>query len=146
GTTTGRSIRRRCMPSLNTLTARSSAGPGVSTRPCPGARDVVGNGCARCRISVPGCSITGRSFGCRLDNGSRMTRECHVRFCERPRGKFPRPTHHFGMKVHIGADSRSGLVHSVSVTAANVHDSQELPKLLHGQETRLYGDSAYRGK
>ena len=34
---------------------------------------------------------------------------------------------YFGMKVHIGADSRSGLVHSVSVTAANVHDSQELP-------------------
>jgi transposase, IS5 family len=53
---------------------------------------------------------------------------------------------YFGMKVHIGADSRSGLVHSVSVTAANVHDSQELPNLLHGQETRLYGDSAYRGK
>ena len=53
---------------------------------------------------------------------------------------------YFGMKVHIGADSRSGLVHSISVTAANVHDSQELPNLLHGQETRLYGDSAYRGK
>jgi IS5 family transposase len=53
---------------------------------------------------------------------------------------------YFGMKVHIGADSRSGLVHSVSVTAANVHDSQELPNLLHGRETRLYGDSAYRGK
>ena len=53
---------------------------------------------------------------------------------------------YFGMKVHIGADSRSGLVHSASVTAANVHDSQELPNLLHGQETRLYGDSAYRGK
>jgi transposase, IS5 family len=53
---------------------------------------------------------------------------------------------YFGMKVHIGADSHSGLVHSVSVTAANVHDSQELPNLLHGQETRLYGDSAYRGK
>ena len=50
------------------------------------------------------------------------------------------------MKVHIGADSHSGLVHSASVTAANVHDSQELPNLLHGQETRLYGDSAYRGK
>jgi transposase, IS5 family len=53
---------------------------------------------------------------------------------------------YFGMKVHIGADSHSGLVHSASVTAANVHDSQELPNLLHGQETRLYGDSAYRGK
>ena len=53
---------------------------------------------------------------------------------------------HFGMKLHIGADSKSGLVHSASVTAANVHDSHEVPNLLHGAETRLYGDSAYRGK
>jgi hypothetical protein len=30
------------------------------------------------------------------------------------------------------------------VTPGNVHDSQELPNLLHGDETRLYGDSAYR--
>ncbi|MDX8384586.1 MAG: IS5 family transposase [Ghiorsea sp.] len=50
---------------------------------------------------------------------------------------------HFGMKVHIGVDSKSGLTHSASVTSANVHDSRELPKLLHGNETRLYGDSAY---
>lgn len=53
---------------------------------------------------------------------------------------------HFGMKVHIGADSKTGLVHSASVTAANVHDSHEVPNLLHGKETRFYGDSAYRGK
>jgi IS5 family transposase len=53
---------------------------------------------------------------------------------------------HFGMKLHIGADSQSGLVHSASVTAANVHDSHQVPNLLHGEETRLYGDSAYRGK
>ena len=53
---------------------------------------------------------------------------------------------HFGMKLHIGADSKTGLVHSASVTAANVHDSHEVPNLLHGRETRLYGDSAYRGK
>ena len=53
---------------------------------------------------------------------------------------------YFGMKLHIGADSQTGLVHSASVTAGNVHDSQELPNLLHGQETRLYGDSAYRGE
>ena len=52
---------------------------------------------------------------------------------------------HFGMKLHIGVDSQTGLAHSASVTAANVHDSQALPKLLHGGETRLYGDSAYRG-
>ena len=53
---------------------------------------------------------------------------------------------HFGMKVHIGADSKTGLIHSASVTAANVHDSHEVPNLLHGKETRLYGDCAYRGK
>jgi transposase, IS5 family len=53
---------------------------------------------------------------------------------------------HFGMKLHIGVDSQSGLVHSASVTAGNVHDSQELANLLHGQERRLYGDSAYRGE
>jgi IS5 family transposase len=53
---------------------------------------------------------------------------------------------YFGMKVHIGTDSKTGLVHSASVTAANVHDSHEVPNLLHGEETRFYGDSAYRGK
>ena len=53
---------------------------------------------------------------------------------------------HFGMKLHIGADSQTGLVHSASVTAANVHDRHQVPHLLHGRETRLYGDSAYRGK
>jgi IS5 family transposase len=53
---------------------------------------------------------------------------------------------HFGMKVHIGVDSRHGLTHSVSITPANIHDSQELPNLLHGNETRLYGDSAYIGQ
>jgi IS5 family transposase len=53
---------------------------------------------------------------------------------------------HFGMKLHIGVDSASGLVHSASVTAGNVHDSNELPNLLHGRENRLYGDSAYRGE
>ncbi len=53
---------------------------------------------------------------------------------------------HFGMKLHIGVDSASGLIHSASVTAANVHDRHEVPNLLHGNETRSYGDSAYRGK
>jgi IS5 family transposase len=53
---------------------------------------------------------------------------------------------YFGMKVHIGSDSRTGLVHHASVTAANIHDSHEVPNLLYGDETRFYGDSAYRGK
>lgn len=53
---------------------------------------------------------------------------------------------HFGMKAHIGSDSRTGLARHASVTAANVHDSREVPNLLFGSETRFYGDSAYRGK
>jgi Transposase and inactivated derivatives, IS5 family len=53
---------------------------------------------------------------------------------------------YFGMKGHIGVDSRSRLAHAVVATAANVHDSQVLEDLLHGEETRLWGDSAYRGQ
>jgi transposase, IS5 family len=50
---------------------------------------------------------------------------------------------YFGMKLHIGVDSRSGLAHSAVVTPANVHDKHALPELLHGAEQRVYGDSAY---
>ena len=53
---------------------------------------------------------------------------------------------YFGMKAHIGVDSCSKLVHSVVATAANVHDSQVLDDLLHGEETRVWGDSAYSGQ
>jgi IS5 family transposase len=53
---------------------------------------------------------------------------------------------YFGMKLHIGTDSRTGQVPQASVTAANIHDSQEVPNLQRGDETRFYGDSAYRGK
>ena len=50
---------------------------------------------------------------------------------------------YFGMKLHIGVDSQSGLAHSAVVTAANIHDKHPLPDLLHGNERRVYGDSAY---
>ena len=53
---------------------------------------------------------------------------------------------YFGMKAHIGVDSRTKLIHSVAATAANVHDSQVLPELLHGQETRVWGDAASSGQ
>lgn len=49
---------------------------------------------------------------------------------------------HFGMKAHIGTDRR-GIVHSLSTTPANVHDSTQISKLLHGQEREVYGDQAY---
>jgi IS5 family transposase len=53
---------------------------------------------------------------------------------------------YFGMKGHIGVDSQSGMIHSAAVTPANVHDSQVLGELLHGEETRVWGDSAYGGQ
>jgi IS5 family transposase len=53
---------------------------------------------------------------------------------------------YFGMKAHIGVDNQTKLIHSIAVTAANVHDSQLLGDLLHGDETRVWGDSAYTGQ
>ena len=53
---------------------------------------------------------------------------------------------YFGMKAHIGVDSKTKLIHHVVATAANVHDSQILGDLLHGKETRVWGDSAYTGQ
>jgi IS5 family transposase len=52
---------------------------------------------------------------------------------------------HFGMKVHVGADAKTGVVHAAVVTAANVHDKHAVPDLLHGEETRVYGDRGYQG-
>jgi len=53
---------------------------------------------------------------------------------------------YFGMKGHLGVDSRSKLIHAVVATPANVADSTVLPHLLHGNETRVWGDQAYRGQ
>ena len=41
------------------------------------------------------------------------------------------------MKAHIGADSVSGLVHTV-------HDVTEGNNLLHGEETPVFGDAGYQ--
>ena len=49
---------------------------------------------------------------------------------------------HFGMKLHIGTDRR-GTVHSLTATHAATSDITQLPDLLHGEETVLYGDQAY---
>jgi len=52
---------------------------------------------------------------------------------------------YFGRKAHIGVDSRTKLIHSVVATAANAADNTVLSDLLHGEETRVWGDQAYRG-
>ncbi|WP_158802761.1 IS5 family transposase [Acidisoma sp. L85] len=53
---------------------------------------------------------------------------------------------YFGMKLHIGVDSKTKLIHAMTTTAANVHDAKVVGELLHGKETRVYGDQAYRGQ
>ena len=52
---------------------------------------------------------------------------------------------HFGMKAHIGVDSETGIVHSMTATAANAHDVTEAHNLLHGGETVVWGDAGYQG-
>ena len=52
---------------------------------------------------------------------------------------------HFGMKAHIGVDAESGLVHTVTTTAANAHDITQAHALLHGEEEMVFADSGYRG-
>jgi transposase, IS5 family len=49
------------------------------------------------------------------------------------------------MKVRIGVDKDSDLIHSVETTSANVHDITRAAQLLHGEEKVVYGDAGYQG-
>ena len=49
------------------------------------------------------------------------------------------------MKCHIGVDAGSGLVHTITVTAANEHDIAQTAKLLREDDEVVYGDSGYLG-
>ncbi|GAA0384837.1 hypothetical protein GCM10008969_02010 [Pseudomonas veronii subsp. inensis] len=51
----------------------------------------------------------------------------------------------FGMKVHVGFDAESGLVHGLVGTAANVADMTQVDQLLHGEETYICGDAGCTG-
>lgn len=52
---------------------------------------------------------------------------------------------HFGMKVHAGVDAGSGYVHTITGTAANVHDINEAASLIRKDDEVVYGDSGYLG-
>lgn len=52
---------------------------------------------------------------------------------------------HFGMKAHIGVDACSGYVHSVTATAANVHDLDETARLVRDDDAVVYTDAGYQG-
>jgi transposase, IS5 family len=52
---------------------------------------------------------------------------------------------HFGMKAHIGVDAASGVVHSLTGTAANEADINQMAAVLHGQEKAVFADAGYTG-
>ncbi len=49
------------------------------------------------------------------------------------------------MKCHIEVDAFSGLVHTIEVTPANVHDITVASKLIREDDDVVYGDSGYLG-
>ena len=52
---------------------------------------------------------------------------------------------HFGMKAHIGVDVASGVVHTLTGTAANKAEINQMASLLHGQEEAVVADAGYTG-
>jgi len=52
---------------------------------------------------------------------------------------------YFGMKVHSGVDAGTGYVHTITGTAASVHDIDQAKNLIRPDDDVVYGDSGYRG-
>ena len=52
---------------------------------------------------------------------------------------------YFGMKAHAGVDAGTGLVHSITVTGANVHDLDEITHLVRPDDEVVYADAGYQG-
>jgi transposase, IS5 family len=53
--------------------------------------------------------------------------------------------YYFGLKAHLGVDMASGLVHTVTATAANVADITQTHAVLHGEEKEVFADAGYVG-
>ena len=51
--------------------------------------------------------------------------------------------YHFGMKAHIGVDTKNGIIHTLQTTSANISDRDEFYNLLHGEEKAILGDKGY---
>lgn len=52
---------------------------------------------------------------------------------------------YFGMKIHAGVDAGAGYVHTITGTAASVHDITETHNLIREDDEVVYGDSGYIG-
>jgi IS5 family transposase len=52
---------------------------------------------------------------------------------------------YFGMKAHLGVDAGTGYAHSLTATAANVHDLDEAANLVRSDDEVVYADYGYQG-
>ena len=52
---------------------------------------------------------------------------------------------YFGMKAHLGVDAGTGYAHTVTATAANVHDLDEAANLVRADDEVVYADAGYQG-
>jgi IS5 family transposase len=50
---------------------------------------------------------------------------------------------HYGYKAHLAADEQHTLIRQVTLTGANVHDSQEFETVVQGDEEMVVADKAY---
>jgi len=50
---------------------------------------------------------------------------------------------HYGYKAHVAVDETHTLIRHVTLTAANVHDSQEFETVVQGDEEMVIADKAY---
>ena len=57
----------------------------------------------------------------------------------------PLPGSGKSLRIHIGVDAESGLVHTVIGTAANLNDVTQAHALLHGEEQVVFADAGYQG-
>ena len=110
---------------------------------------MVGNACLfTCRVAVNkirGCGRkVGQSRGCKEEVVILFTYEKKARDPEMRQTKKGNEWK-FGMKCHIGVDAGSGLVHTITVTAANEHNITQAAALIREDDEVVYGDSGYLG-
>ena len=53
---------------------------------------------------------------------------------------------HFGAKLHIGSDHKTGLVHHMKLTKASIADTSEFESMLWWNERAVFWDKGYRSK
>lgn len=53
---------------------------------------------------------------------------------------------HYGYKAHVAVDETNTLIRKVTLTSANVHDSQEFETVVRGDEEMVMADKAYWSK